>query len=146
MKLDLCLVKNLVQDIEGTDRTRKSFNLPKLVAEKAHTYGAEGSEKRRAVQKKFDQLKRKSPQEYRRFLDRLEVTPGEGLQREIRNNSNNNNTVIEIRNNNNTEIRNNSSSTDSGSTDSEQSDGDLEEESDSDSDTKQSTSTKVSKG
>jgi len=142
MKLDLCLVKNLVQDIEGTDHTRKSFNLPKLVAEKAHTYGAEGSEKRRAVQKKFDQLKRKSPQEYRRFLDRLEVTPGEGLQREIRNN---NNTVIEIRNNNNTEIHNNSSSTDSGSTDSEQSDGDLEEESDSDSDTKQSTSTKVSK-
>ena len=84
MKLEAVLIKNLVQDIEASAKTRKAFNLKKLVDEKAHTYGQEGTEKRRSLQKKFDQIKRKTPQEYQRFLDKIEVNPGEGLKRELR--------------------------------------------------------------
>jgi hypothetical protein len=82
--LDDFLVKNLVQDIEASGRTRKEFNLLKLVEEKKHTYGESGSEKRRAVQKKFDLLLRKTPQAYQVFLDKLQVNSGEGLKRELR--------------------------------------------------------------
>lgn len=84
MKLDSLLVKNLCQDIEASNSTRSAFDLKNLVSSRSHTYGEEGSEKRRAVQKKFDQLRRKTPDSYQRFLDKLSVAAGEGLQRELR--------------------------------------------------------------
>jgi hypothetical protein len=84
MSLDALLVKNLVQDIEASGKTRKEFNLPQLVEAKRHTYGEAGTTKRRAVQKKFDQIVRKSPKVYQKFLDKLQVNSGEGLKRELR--------------------------------------------------------------
>jgi hypothetical protein len=84
MKLEELLVKNLVQDIESSGKTRNGFNLHKLVEDRSYTYGEAGSEKQRAVQKKVDLLKRKTPQQYLKFLDKIGVNPGEGTKREIR--------------------------------------------------------------
>ena len=84
MPLDDLLVKNLLQDIEASGKTRREFNLPKLLEEKRHTYGEAGSDKRRDVQKKFDLLKRKTPLQYQKVLDKKGVNSGEALQREIR--------------------------------------------------------------
>jgi hypothetical protein len=84
MGLDPVLVKNLLQDIEASGKTRKEFSLIQLVEEKRHTYGEPGSEKRRLFQKKFDLLLRKTPKKYGDFLDRNHVNHGEGLKRELR--------------------------------------------------------------
>jgi hypothetical protein len=95
MRLDDTLVKNLVEDIEASGKTREEFNLLQLVEKKRHTYGDSGSLKRRAVQKKFDQLLRKTPQAYQGFLDKLQVNSGEGLKRELRASASNSSSVAE---------------------------------------------------
>jgi hypothetical protein len=74
MKLEELLVKNLVQDIESSGKTRDGFNLHKLVEDQSYTYGEAGSEKRRAVQKKVDLLKRKTPHIREPILARGAVT------------------------------------------------------------------------
>jgi len=84
MKLSEQLVKELAQDIEKSNRTRKDFDLQRLVDEKPHTCGEPGNDKRRAAQKKFDQLVRKTPESYLKFLDKFGVDAGEALKREIR--------------------------------------------------------------
>ena len=84
MKLDPVLIRNLLQDIEKSNQTRAQFNLHRLVEEKKLTYGEQASQTRRSTQQKFDQIQRKTPQQYLALLDRFGVVPGEGLQREIR--------------------------------------------------------------
>jgi hypothetical protein len=76
--LDQLLTKNLVQDIEESGLTRKEFQLLPLCEAKPHLYGEPGSDKRRAVQKKFDLLLRKDPTQYQTFLDKVAVNSGEG--------------------------------------------------------------------
>ena len=73
MKLDNLLVKNLLQDIEKSGKTRKDFSLPALVNTNPNLYGGPGSELRRAVQKKFDQVQRKKPKNYRKLLDQVRI-------------------------------------------------------------------------
>jgi hypothetical protein len=51
MKLDRTLVKNLLQDVEKSGKTRSEFNLAKLVTNNPYIYGEPGSDKRRSVQK-----------------------------------------------------------------------------------------------
>jgi len=84
MKLEAWLIKNLVQDIEQSGKTRSSFNLLALCDDKVSIYGDKATEKRRAVQLKFSQLLLKNPLSYRKFLDRFKVKPGPGLLREVR--------------------------------------------------------------
>ena len=59
MGLDPLTLKNLLQDIEKSNKTRTEFDLFALCEEKPHTYGEAGSRKRRLVQQKFDLIKRK---------------------------------------------------------------------------------------
>ena len=78
------LIKELLQDIERSGKSRSDFNLLTLVNSKPDTYGAVNSEKRRSIQKKFDLLKRKTPQQYQNYLDKFNVDPSKALRREIR--------------------------------------------------------------
>lgn len=78
------LLKTFLQDLEESGKTRSQFSLPKLVERKSSIYGEEGSEKRRSLQKKFDSIKRKSPLNYLKLLDKHDVEPGAGLKRELR--------------------------------------------------------------
>ena len=82
-RLDLFLIKNLAEDIEASNVTRNQFDLGQLVSRKPFLYGAPGSEKRRAVQKKFAELKRKTPGDYFKFLGKVAVLPGQALKREL---------------------------------------------------------------
>ena len=76
--------KQLAQDIELSGKTRDEFNLAVVADAKAAVYGKAGSAERRAVQQKFDQLKRKDPKAYQRYLDKIGVEHGEGVKRELR--------------------------------------------------------------
>jgi hypothetical protein len=86
MPLEPFLTKNLLQDIEASGWTRKEFNLLAYLDSKQDTYGTRFSTnpRRREAQKKFDQLKRKTPVSYQKILDKLGVNSGEALKREIR--------------------------------------------------------------
>jgi hypothetical protein len=84
MPLESILIKNLAQDIEASGLTRKEFNLGTYLDTQQLTYGKRGDKRRRDVQKKFDQLLRKSPEAYLKFLDKYNVNSGEALKREIR--------------------------------------------------------------
>jgi hypothetical protein len=82
-KLDNELIKALLEEIEASGVSRSEFDLRQLVNRKSFTYGEAGSEKRRALQKKFTEIKRKSSHQYLKFLAKFGVTPGEALKREI---------------------------------------------------------------
>jgi hypothetical protein len=82
--IDKPLAKELAQDIEASGKTRQEFNLLSLCEQKSYVYGAEGDQKRRYVQKTFSNLKRKSPLNYQKWLDKARVSAGEALKREIR--------------------------------------------------------------
>ena len=89
-KMDPLLTKELLQDVEKANKTRRDFDLLALCNRKESIYGAEGSNKRRSVQKKFDLLKRKTPENYLKYLDKFEVTPSAALLRELRESKTNN--------------------------------------------------------
>ena len=78
------LLLNLLQDIEYSEQTRDEFDLTKLCERKSDLYGKAGSNERRDVQKKFDQIRRKSPASYGNYLDDKRVNRSQALQREIR--------------------------------------------------------------
>lgn len=78
------LVKELAQDIEKSGKTRSEFRLCALVEAKNSIYGTKGSAKRTAIQKKFQQFKEKTPANYVKFLDKINVVPGKGVERELR--------------------------------------------------------------
>lgn len=84
MKLGEVLCKSLAQDIETSGKTRKDFDLLKLVNSKRGVYGEPGSDTRRAVQRKFDLFQRKTPGQYQKILDDYQVPAGEGLKQELR--------------------------------------------------------------
>ena len=84
MSITPTLIKELLQDIESSGKTRGELVLETLVSRKPDTYGEKASDKRRSIQKKFDLLKRKTPQAYLNYLDKFGVDPGEALKREIR--------------------------------------------------------------
>ena len=82
--MDPLLTKELLQDIEKANKTRCKFDLLGLCNKKDSIYGAEASSKRRSIQKKFDLLKRKTPENYLKYLDKFEVSPSAALLRELR--------------------------------------------------------------
>ena len=84
MKVSDLVTKQLLHDIESEGASRKDFCLPRLVTAKSNIYGEKGSELRRAVQKKFDSLKRKTPLSYKSLLDKFDVDPSDSLKRELR--------------------------------------------------------------
>jgi hypothetical protein len=85
MPLEEYLVKDLCQAIEDSGKTRNEFNTADFQQKEFRIYGGPtNSNRRRNLQKKFDEIKRKSPQSYQRFLDKFRVIPGEGLKRELR--------------------------------------------------------------
>ena len=86
MVLSDFLKKNLAQDIEASGKTRKEFNFTAYLAKDSTValYGPIGDPRRRDLQRKFDELKRKSPKAYLWFLDRHKVDSGEAFKRELR--------------------------------------------------------------
>jgi hypothetical protein len=77
-------VKQLCDDIELSGRPRDEINLASLCNKHPNIYGEKASDLRRAVQKKFDLLKRKTIQQYAHFLDSIEVSRGPTTSRELR--------------------------------------------------------------
>jgi hypothetical protein len=84
MKISKPLLLQLLQDIEGSNQTRQEFRLKALFEQKPYVYGEAASELRRSCQKKFHQLKLKTPANYLKLLDKLQVGCGQGLERELR--------------------------------------------------------------
>jgi hypothetical protein len=78
------VVKELLKDIERSNTPRQDFDLRKLVNNKVSVYGASGSDLRRAVQKKFDQVRRKPPKSYSKLLDSFQIPRGTAFERELR--------------------------------------------------------------
>jgi hypothetical protein len=83
--MEVWKVKQLCDDIEKTCRSRDEINLVvSLCNQHPNLYGEKAYDKRRAVQKKFDLLKRKTIEQYAQFLDKLEVSHGAATLRELR--------------------------------------------------------------
>jgi hypothetical protein len=82
-KLDRELIRALLQEVEASKVSRKEFDLNQLVSNKSYTFGDAGSEKRRAVQKKFCDIKRKTAHQYFKCLGKFRVAPGEAIKREL---------------------------------------------------------------
>ena len=84
MTLESIVVKELLKDIERSNTPRQDFDLQALVDNKISVYGASGSGLRRAVQKKFDQVRRKPRNSYSKLLDRFQIPRGRAFERELR--------------------------------------------------------------
>jgi hypothetical protein len=80
-QLDSLTIKSLLQDIEVSGKPRRKFNLRLLCDERPRLYGSPGRKGkdslRRRVQKKFDQIQRKDPEKYLKYLSNFGVLPGE---------------------------------------------------------------------
>jgi hypothetical protein len=77
-------VKQLCDDIKRSCRPRNEINLASICNKHPNIYGDPASDERRAVQRKFDLLKRKTIQQYAHFLDKLELPHGAATLRELR--------------------------------------------------------------
>jgi hypothetical protein len=83
-KMEDWKVKQLCDNIEKSCRPRDEINLATFCNKHPNIYGNKASDLRRAVQKKFDLIKRKTIQQYAHFLDSLEVSHGTATSRELR--------------------------------------------------------------
>ena len=82
-KIDSLLLGQLLKDIEESGKTRDEVNLLAVCNRKEVFYGKPGSTKRRALQRKFDDLKRRSARSYKNYIvEEYNVTPGAGLLKE----------------------------------------------------------------
>ena len=84
MKITKPLLLQLLQDIDSSNQTKEEFSLKALFGRKPHIDSKPANEVHRSCQKKFSQLKFKSPASYLKLLDKLQVGCGQGLERELR--------------------------------------------------------------
>ena len=77
------LTAQLLREIEATGKRRDQVNLLALCNQNRELYGKPASDRRRALQTKFCDIKRKSAKNYKNFLIALGISPGAGLLAEI---------------------------------------------------------------
>ncbi len=82
-KLSPPQIKQLLEDAERTNLARKEVNLLRLCKADPRTFGYPRTPRRRAFQKKWGQIKRKSIQKYRDLLEDFGVKIGSGTQQEL---------------------------------------------------------------
>jgi hypothetical protein len=82
--LDTWIEKALLEQIELSGKIRSKISLIDLCNKAEHIFGLPASKRRRLVQIRFDNLKRKSIQKWAAYLDRLEIAHGTATVRELR--------------------------------------------------------------
>lgn len=82
-KPDSELIKILFQDVEESNVSRLDLDLLKLCNKKEYLYGEPATNKRRSIQKIFGEAKRKTHQQYLKYLGKIGVAPGEVLKSEL---------------------------------------------------------------
>jgi hypothetical protein len=82
-KLDAFIEKQLLEDIEGTGKLRSDISLLSICNSSISVYGKPGSDRRRLVQKRFDNLNRLTIKQWSSYLDQFEVSHGLATAREL---------------------------------------------------------------